>query len=244
MAQVTVRSEMEFDEPFLVEGLPGLGLASKIATDFLVDRLDMSYHASVSAEGIPPVAVFEQDRHEVQPPVRIYASEEHDLLALTSDILVSPLYAGDFADVVVDWIQDTRVTPLFLSGLPSEKETPGLYGVSTGDAASLLDAAGIAPPDGPGLIGGPTGALLSAADERGVDAAGLIVETDPQFPDPIAARALIDRGIEKIAGFDVDTTPLSEQAEQIREQKEQFAEMIRQAETHETSAAFPEGMYQ
>lgn len=244
MGQVKIRNDTTLDDPVLIEGLPGLGLASKIATDHIIEQLDMTYHASIDTEGLPQVAIFEKERHAVWPPVRIYASAEHDLLALTSDVLVSPLYADGFATTVVDWLQETGTTPIFLSGLPSEAEEKHIYGVSTGDAGTRLDQNGIAPPDGPGLVGGPTGALLHMADERTLDAIGLIVDTDPQFPDPTAARTLIDDGIEHLTGIDVDTQMLTSQAEQIRDQKEQLAEMIRNAEQHERSQAFPEGMYQ
>ncbi len=245
MGQVKIRDDtVSLDDPVLVEGLPGLGLASKIAVDHLIERLDMTYYASIDTDGLPPVAIFEADRHAVWPPVRVYASAEHDLLALTSDVLVSPLYADGFAETVIDWVRAADVTPLFLSGLPSDAEEKHIYGVSTGEAGEMLDAAGITPPDGPGLVGGPTGALLHVADEHDVDALGLIVDTDPQFPDPTAARALIDDGIERLTDIDIATEVLTSQAEQIRDQKEQLAEMIRQAEQHERSQAFPEGMYQ
>lgn len=239
-----VRSDIELDDPFLVEGLPGLGLASKIAADHLIDALDMEPYAAVEAEGLPEVAMFEAGDHAVRPPVQLFASAEHDLLVLTADVLVSPLYAQDFSDLVVGWIAEQEVTPLFCAGLPVDEDTNRLYGVSTGGAAGMLDDADVAPPDGPGLVGGPTGALLRAADDRGMEAAGLIVETDPQFPDPAAARVLIDDGVEPIAGFDIETDVLTERAEQIREQKEQFAQMVRRAEQHERGEAFPEGMYQ
>lgn len=241
---VTVRTDVDLDEPHLVEGMPGLGLASKIAVDHLVEALDMTYHASVTTEGIPEVTMFEPDDRTLRPPVRIFASAEHDLLALTSDVLVSPIYAPEFASTVVGWLADNGVTPLFLSGLPAEADEHDLFGVATGDAASMLADRDIPAPDGPGLIGGPTGALLQEADEHGMDALGLVVESDPQFPDPTAARVLIDQGVEPLTGIDVDTDVLTEKAEQIREQKEQFAEMIQQAEHHERSQAFPEGMYQ
>lgn len=242
MSRVTVRNEVDLDDPWLVEGLPGVGLASKIATDHLISELDMVHHASVTADGLPEVMIFEEGERTLRPPVRIFADPETDLLVLSSDVIVSPVTAEEFAATVTDWIQDVGARPLFLSGLPSDADEKELFGVTTGDS-SLLDGTDIPEPSEPGLVGGPTGALLHHADDAGIPGACLVVSTDPQFPDPAAARILIDDGIEEIAGFDVPTQELTERAEEIRGQKQKLAEMLQQAEAHEKSQAFPEGMY-
>lgn len=245
MGRITVHDDIALGDPVMVEGLPGLGLASKIATDFLIDELSMQPYAAAHSEGIPPTPMFEAGTHAVTAPIRIFASEEHDLLALRSEVLVSPMYAMDLLQALVDWMREEGVLGVFLSGLPSDRSgDPAIYGVATGDAGDRLEQAGIAAPDGPGMIGGPTGALLYRAHEMDMDALGLIVEADPQFPDPGAARALIDRGIEPMTGLDVDTQHLTEQASQIKQQKEQLAEMLQEAEQHERSQALPEGWYQ
>lgn len=246
MGRITVHDDTRsFDDPVLVEGLPGLGLASKIATDFLIDELAMQPYATVHSDGIPPTPMFQEGAYEITAPIRIFASEEHDLLALRSEVLVSPMYAMDLVQALIAWLQERGVTGVFMSGLPSDRSgTAELYGVSTGDAEKRLEAAGIRAPDGPGMIGGPTGAFLYEAAENGMDALGLIVEADSQFPDPGAARVLIDNGIEPLTGLEADTAELTESASQIKQQKEQLAEMLREAEQHERSQALPEDWYQ
>ncbi len=246
MSEVHVHNQVDIDDGVFIEGVPGVGLASKIATDHLIDRLDMTLHATVRADGIPEVMIFEEGSRALRSPVRIFADEETGMYAFTSDVLISPVNVDGFAALLVDWMEENGVMPLLLSGLPSNQddEDKRLYGVSTGDADEVLEEAGIDTPAQTGLIGGPTGAMMHEASDRGLDAVGLVAETDPQFPDPIAARHLIDDGVEKIVGFDVETDVLVEQAEQIRDQKQQLAEMIQNAEKHERSQAYPEGMYQ
>ncbi|MFB6295061.1 MAG: proteasome assembly chaperone family protein [Candidatus Nanohaloarchaea archaeon] len=246
MSEVRVHEEVDIDEGYFIEGVPGVGLASKIATDHIIDRLDMTLHATVQADGLPEVMIFEEGSRGLRPPVRIFADEETGLYAFTSDVLISPVDVDDFAALLVDWMEENSVMPLLLSGLPSaqEDEEKRLYGVGTGAADDILEEAGIDAPKQTGLIGGPTGAMMHEAADRGLDAVGLVAETDPQFPDPIAARHLIDDGVEKIIEFDIETEVLVEQAEQIREQKQKLAEMIQNAEKHERSQAYPEGMYQ
>ncbi|MDY6766240.1 MAG: PAC2 family protein [Candidatus Nanohaloarchaea archaeon] len=245
MSEIRVQNEVDIDGGYFIEGVPGVGLASKIATDHVIDRLDMTLHATVHADGLPEVVIFEQGGRDLRAPVRIFADEDTGLYAFTSDVLISLVDVEGFADVMVEWLEDRGVTATLLSGLPSDtEEDKQLYGVATGEAGDLLEDAGIDAPDQPGIIGGPTGAMLYQAADRGLDAACLVAETDPQFPDPIAAQLLLDEGVEKIVGFDVDTDVLVEQAEQIKEQKQQLAQMIQQAEQHERSQAYPEGMYQ
>lgn len=246
MARVTVHDEsVSLDRPFLVEGLPGVGLVGKIATDHLIEAFSMNHYASVHCDGLPQIGVYHQEDDELKPPVRLYVDPERNLLALQSEIPVSGEGAPQFAACVSGWLDDNGVTPLYLSGRPAEKDgTPEVYGVATGDGSEHLDRAGIVPPRETGLISGPTGALLYQAAESDLDSVGLVVESDPQFPDPEAARALIQGGIGPIADIEVDVDQLVEQAEQIRDQREQLAQRMQQADEDASTQAQPLRMYQ
>jgi uncharacterized protein len=243
MARVNVRDEsIAFDSPILVEGLPGVGLVGKIATDHLVEKFDMSYYASIDCEGLPQVAIYREDARAVESPVRLYADEERNLLALRSDVPVSPSAADEFATCLTGWLHDHDVTPLYLSGLPTEKQpgrVPSLYAVATRKAGGLLDDHDVDLPPENGVVSGPTGALLNRADETGLDAVGLVVESDKKFPDPEAARVLIQQGIAPLADVEVDVDDLVDRAEQIRDQKEKLAKRMQETGTDEASQAQP-----
>ncbi len=248
MATVTVVDEdVALSEPTLVEGLPGVGLVGKIATDHVVDDLDMTYYASIDCDGLPRISVYEESSRELRPPVRLYADEDRDLVALQSDVPVSASAASDFAACISNWVEDHDATPLYMSGLPDQKETgeiPSLYGVATGEASDRLDEQDIDSPTERGAVSGPTGALLHEAGARDLDALGLIVESDPQFPDPEAARILIEHAINPIADIDVATTDLVDRAEEISEQKEQLAQRMQEADLDESSQAQSIRMFQ
>jgi uncharacterized protein len=241
MAQIRSVSELELDSPFLVEGLPGVGLVGQIIADHLDETLGMSYHAAVDCESLPQVAVFDEGVHDVQPPVRLLADEENDLVVLQSDVPVSPGAEG-FVDCLLGWVQEEDVTPVFISGLPTRPEgTPAMFGVSTGDGEGLLGEIGT--PEQAGVVSGPTGALLKEADDRDIDSVCLVVETDPQFPDPAAARVVIERGITPVTGIEVGTDELVEKSEQIMDAKEQLAKRMQDAKDESTTATTT-GMYQ
>ncbi|WP_137283541.1 proteasome assembly chaperone family protein [Halorussus salinisoli] len=248
MESVTIHDEdVALDRPTLVEGLPGIGLVGKIAVDHMVETLDMTYYASIDCEGLPRISVYEDGSRDLRPPVRLYADESRDLVALQSDVPVSASAASDFAACITEWITDHDGTAIYMSGLPKQKEAdriPSLYGVATGDAGGRLDEQDIDRPAERGAVSGPTGALLYEAGARDVDAFGLIVESDPQFPDPEAARILVERGIKPLTDIDVATDDLVERAEEISEQKEQLAQRMQEADPDESSQAQSIRMFQ
>jgi uncharacterized protein len=245
MARVTIRNEgIDLEEPMLVEGLPGAGLVGKIAADHLVRELDVTYYAAVYCDGLPPVAVYRGEDSTLRPPVRLYAAESEDLLVLQSDVPVSPSAAPDFASCLTDWLTDNDALPIYLSGLGGQKEgAPNLYGVATAGGEALLEKAGLVPPADDGLISGPAGALMYRAESTGLDSVGLVVECDGEFPDPEAARVLMDAGIAPLTGIDVGTEMLVEQAETIREARERLARRMQEADD-ESSEARPLRMFQ
>lgn len=241
MPRVQIHADhIDLEEPVLVEGLPGAGLVGKIAADFLVGTLEMEYYGAFHCEGIPRVAVYEGESSAVRPPVRLYADEETDLVVLQSDVPVSPKRAKEFASCVTGWIESNGALPIYISGLPDEREgSPELYGIATGEAEAILDDAGIVPPRGGGMVSGPTGALLHRAAETGLDGVGLVVQTEAQFPDPEAARTVLVHGVSPIAGIDIDTDRLVERAEEIQEAREQLTQRLQEADPEESTRVQP-----
>lgn len=250
MSHAVVRNEhVRLKNPVFVDGLPGLGLVGKLASDHLIDQFGMTYYASIECPSLPPVAAYHENDHEVRPAVRIYADETRDLLALQSDVAVSPQIVSDFASCLTNFLVEHNALPLTFSGL-SRAETAdstddrSVYGIATGTGGTILADLNIDPPSEDGLWSGPTGAILNLARFEGITSLGLIVETDPEFPDPEAACTLIERGIAPLAGIEVDVVPLRERAAEIREEKKVLADQMRQPEADESSKAESLRMYQ
>lgn len=163
MVEITLREEsLALTDPLLVDGLPGVGLVGKIATDYVITQRDMQYVGDVTGGELPKLAVFERQDPEIKSPVRLFADTELDLLALRSDIPISNVTIPTFASGLNRWLKELGVTPVYLSGYPGnpapESKTT-VYGVGTGPAVSDLSAAEIPPPVGSGMISGPAGAL-------------------------------------------------------------------------------------
>ncbi len=239
-------SAADLEEPTLVEGFPGVGLVGKIATDHLVDTLEMRYYASVHCDGLPRIGVYRAGDRTARPPVRLYVSETHDLLALQSDAPIGSAAVEPVARCVTSWIVDQEATPIYLSGLAADLEEGerSLYGITTGEAAGHLERHDVPAPPEDGVITGPTGAFLDRAAHLEYDSVGVVVECDPQFPDPEAASVLIEDVIGPIADCSIDVQPLLEQASEIRQKREQLAQQMHAITQEESTQARPLRMYQ
>ncbi len=247
MSRIRIQGpEATLEEPTLVEGFPGVGLVGKIATDHLIDHLEMRYYASVHCDGLPRVGIYRAGEAVVRPPVRLYVSEEYNLLALQSDAPISAQAVATVADCLTSWIVDQGAQPLYLSGLPAERddEDPPLFGVATGNAGTVLESHAIDAPTEDGVVSGPTGALLNRAAQLDIDSLSLVVECSPQFPDPEAASVLLEKGIAPIADLEVDVSELIDRATEIRKQREAFAQRMQEMGNTESTQAQPLRMYQ
>ncbi|AHF99601.1 3-isopropylmalate dehydratase [Halostagnicola larsenii XH-48] len=246
MSRIRIQGpEVDLENATLVEGFPGIGLVGKIATDHLIEELDMRYYASVHCEGLPRVGIYREGDRTVRPPVRLYVSEDKNVLALQSDTPISASAVDTVASCLTGWLVDEGVRPVYLSGRPAEQEgIPQITGVATGDAGDALDEIGVDPPSEDGVISGPTGALINRAAQQDYDALGLIVECNPNFPDPEAASELLEHAIAPLTDLSIDVDRLIERDEEIQEHREQFAKRMQEIGQEESSQARPLRMYQ
>lgn len=247
---VEIRTTDESVDPTgatLVEGMPGVGLVGKIATDHLIESLEMTQFAEIRGEGIPPVTVFDGEERRVNPPIRLYVDTDERVVALRSDVPVHVMDTPRFADRLTEWVVEHDVLPIYLGGLPAEREAdevPSVEGIGVGAGTERLDSAAIPAPEDGGMISGPCGALLSNAADDDVDAIGLMVDTDPRFPDPQGSHALIEHGINPVADIEVETERLVDEAEEIMEARKELAQRMQQADHHEASQVSRIGMFQ
>ena len=242
MAEVKVLDERSVENFYLIEGFPGIGLVANIAADFLVEDLEMKIYAKIYSDSTPAGMTFDSKDYSLRPEICIYSSFDHELLVMKTDIPVSG-ESREFIEAVTDWIIRERLRPIHLLGLPARNISEQVFGLSTGDAESVLDEAGIDKPPAVGAVGGPSGALLEEADMNDVDSIALVAASDPYFPDPGASRILIEDGVSRVTGIDFSAGKLSEAAEEIKNRQEELAELLEKAVDEKTSGAYPEDMY-
>ncbi len=239
-------ADVEAPSPTLIEGLPGHGLVAAIAVDQITTQLDLEHCGNVASDAFPPVVTFEDGL--VQDLVRVYAGDDPAVMTLESDLALPEPAFEPLSRCVLEELADEFSRAIFLAGAPaqSEGQIGEVTGVATTDEirADLLDA-GISTPEEPGLVGGITGALVRECYQADVPAALLIVRSHPFLPDPQAAKSVIENALEPLDEFDIDTTTLDEQAEEIQQRMQQIAEQYQQvAEDQQGSQQVQTGMFQ
>lgn len=224
-------SDVEVDRPTLIEGLPGLGLVASIAIDHVREQLGLDEIGHLRSEGFPPVASFEQGL--VTEPIRVYGGQDPPVMTLQSSIPVPEDAVDALAHCVLEDLAREFEQAIFLVGAPapSEEDLGDVSGIATTHAErDRLESAGIELAGETGTIGGPTGALLQACYRSNIPAVALVVRCRPKVPDPGAARAVIEEGLEHLVDFDLDTEDLQERDEEIQRQMRQVAQQFQQAQ--------------
>src|SRR5512137_1428075 len=103
IVQVILEKEPSIKNPILIEGFPGIGLVGNIASQYIVNELNMTYLGAMSSKFFPPLAVLLGG--VVNMPVRIYEDPGKELVVLTSDIPVHPLASYEIGKEIVSWAQ-------------------------------------------------------------------------------------------------------------------------------------------
>jgi uncharacterized protein len=222
------QTELDLDEPTLIEGLPGHGLVASIAVDHVTKQLGLDFHGRITSDAFPAVVTY--DEGKVRDPVRVYGGADPDVFTLQSDLALPDEAFRPLAKCVMADLSERFDRAIFLAGAPaqSEDDVGNVRGVATTDGMrDRLRDADVELADEPGVVGGVTGALVSECYQGGVPAAVLIVESHPYLPDPTAARAVIEDALEPLVHFDIDTTELAEQADEIESRMQQVAQQYR-----------------
>ncbi|MFB6131998.1 MAG: proteasome assembly chaperone family protein [Halanaeroarchaeum sp.] len=242
-------TDLDATEPTLVEGLPGHGLVASIAVDQITRQLDLDHVGNIADEEFPPVVTFEHGL--VRDPVRVYGGDDPAILTLQSDLALPPQSFEPLAKCVLRDLSEQFSQAIFLAGAPAESDSERgeVAGIATTPGMrDEVEAAGIELGEEPGLVGGVTGALVQACYHGDVPAAVLIVKSHPFLPDPGAAQEVIENALEPLVDFDIDTSELEQQAEEIQQRMTQIAgqyqQMVEdQQQGTRTDVGMP-GMYQ
>jgi len=91
MANLSIKTHTKpsLKNPVLIAGLPGIGNVSKLAIDFLVDKLNPELVCEFTSTSFPPAVFIDDDGVIDLPSIKLYALKrtlKQDLLLLTGDI--------------------------------------------------------------------------------------------------------------------------------------------------------------
>lgn len=225
-----VTKPISLNNPVIVEGFPGIGLVGNIASQHLIDELNMEYIGSVESKYFPPIAVLFNGI--INMPVRIYQSEEYNILTVISDIPVHPTISYEVSKVLMDWAQSINVKEIVsIAGIATMSSEEKVFGAATNDDMlnMIKDYVEIFQV---GTISGISGSVMTECFMRNVPAISLLGETNSPNPDPRAAASVINI-LNIIYNLPISTDNLMEQAEQIEIELQKLAEQVQTSENGE-----------
>lgn len=227
---------LDEDEPLdfdvLVAGFPGTGLIGGIASEQLINTLDLEQVASVDCDEFPPTAVIFEG--VPRRPVRFFSGEK--FLLVKSDMIIPPELSSNLAKIIIDFALDCGVEEVIIfDGIPKkgQQDDEGddelvekkVWGVLSSHAAKneaeKLDVDIISR----GAVSGISSSLLLYAHEKELNAVGMLVEGNPQMPDPRASATLLQK-FSSYRDIEIETESLIESAQQL---EDQYAKMVNQA---------------
>lgn len=190
----------------IIEGFPGFGLVSTIATEFLVEHTGAELIGKVRVEEIPPVVAVHKG--SVVEPLGIFYSKKYNLVILYALVPVKG-YEWKIANIIQE-----------LSKLLSAKEIIGLEGVAgmsgksniyyltnTVNKFKKLKVEQLKE----GIVMGVTGALLL---KKKLPVSCIFAETKMGLPDSRAAAKIIEI-LDSYLGLKIDAKPLVKKAEEF-----------------------------
>jgi hypothetical protein len=218
-------TDVDLENPVLVEGLPGVGHVGKLVVEHLIEEADSTLVARVYSEHFPPQVGVDEDGVATLAHAEVYGiqTEGRDLVVLTGDHQAGD-NTGQYRLTAAFLDEAERLgaeTVYSLGGVPTGElieEYSVLGAVSDRDLRDPLEAAGVEfrSEEPTGGIVGTSGLLLGLGGQRGLDAACLMGETSGYLVDPKSARAVLEI-LQDLLDFAVSFEALDDRADEMEE---------------------------
>jgi uncharacterized protein (TIGR00162 family) len=210
-------TQVELNNPILVEGFPGLGLVGKIAIRYLIKQLKAQKFAYLYSPHFPYFVLVNK-----KGSVRLLRGAfyfwknkdgQNDLILFTGDSQSQTIEGQyEIADRMLDFSKKHGVkTIVTIGGYRMEtKDKPKVFVAATAQdiLAKALHAGAVVSGSGSPIVG-TAGLILGLARFKKIDALCLLGETRGYLPDPLATRSVLEV-LKSTFNFDVDLAGLNE----------------------------------
>lgn len=198
-------------KPTLIEGFPGFGFVSTIATEFLIKHLNAKQIGMMSSDKIQPIAAIHKG--QVINPIGIFYDKKNNVMIIQAVTPIDGL-EWEIAETVEELCKQVKIKEIIgLEGVSSQVPTKDPKVFCFSKEKACLDRLGklkIMPLE-EGIIIGVTGALLMKTTNP---LSCFFVEAHSQMPDNKAAAKLIE-SVDKYLKLDLDTGPLLDKAKEM-----------------------------
>lgn len=210
----------------IIEGFPGFGLIGTIATEFLMDHLEIEKIGIVEIEEIPAMVAIHQN--ELVEPISIHYNKRYNLV-LVHAINIGKNQEWKLAEIIQELatkLSAKEIISLEGVGSPNPGESRVFYYAKKKNAA-IKKLEKVAEPLKEGIIVGVTGALMSK--DLKIPVLSLFAEAKSNLPDSNAAAEII-KALDLYTGLKIDPKPLKKQAEMFEDKLKGIVSKSKEAE--------------
>lgn len=192
----------------IIEGFPGFGLVSTIATEYLITHLNAESIGRITLEELPPVVAVHSG--QVIEPIGIFYSKKYNLVILHALTSVTG-FEWAIAKKVSELAKQLSAKEIIcVEGVGSATETSNVFYISDKFASRIKKKTKVKELN-EGIIMGVSGALML---DKKLPVSCFFSETHSNLPDSRAAAKIIEV-IDKYLGLKVDVKPLLKRAEEF-----------------------------
>lgn len=216
--------EVEFQNPIVLEGLPGIGFVGKVVVDQIIKQLDATKFAELESDYFPPQVTVTKDglidymKNEFYY-LKDFGEDNLDIIILTGNSQATE-FEGQIAlsRTLMDYFEELGASRIYtLGGLGTGEMIENNRVFVAANQENVLneilelDNTHIRKDEG-GSIVGASGLLLHFAEQKEISAACLMGETPGFYIDPSAAIEVLEV-LFKMLKFSMDLDELNEKVE-------------------------------
>jgi len=203
--------------PIIIEGFPGFGFVSTIATEFLIKHLNAKRIGEISSTKLTPMVAIHNS--EIVDPLEVYYDKKHNIIILRALANISGA-EWEIAGMLIELAKKLKAKEVIgIEGVASDsmgKSSKVYY--YTNQKKGKFENIKIESFKN-GVVVGVTGVLL--LKEKEIPLSCVFVEANPAMPDSRAAGEII-KVLDNYLGLKVDYKPLIEAAEKFEDKLKQL----------------------
>ncbi len=195
--------------PVIIEGFPGFGFVSTIATEFLIKHLNAKRIGQIHSQKLTPMVAIHDSK--IIDPLEIYYDKKHNLVILRALSNISGA-EWEIAETIMELSKKLKAKEIIsIEGVAAEKEGKGKVYYFTNLKNKKFEAIKLENFKN-GIVVGVTGVLL--LKEKKLPLSCIFVEANPAMPDSRAAGEAV-KVLDNYLGLKVDYKPLIKAAEKF-----------------------------
>ena len=227
--------EVKPEKAVLIEGLPGLGLVGKIASEYLIKQLNAVKIAELYSPYFPYYVMIDENGKINLLKLEFYYwrnnEENQDLILLTGDCQAQTVEGQyEVAEAILDYAEKKNVRLIItLGGYQKEvRGEPKIFASATSrEILKTVVRLGAKSKFSGSPIVGIAGILAGLAKFRGINALCLLAETQGHRPDPRASKSLLSL-LSKMLKFKIDFLDLEKEISKYEELEKRIRQIQEQ----------------